>query len=519
MNIGHFLTAAARRHPEHPAIICGDRVLSYRQFDERVNALAAGLVDLGLRPGERVAVLMWNQPEMIEAYFAIWKAGACVVPLNARFVSDELLYHVDDSRCFAVMYGQEFETMVADNRRRMAAAKYFIGVGPGQLGQLQYEELVEKNLGARAPDVHVDESDLAWLFYTSGTTGRPKGAMLTHGNLSFMAVGWVADLMPLDFQDIGLHAAPLSHGAGFHAIALVLKGATQVIPSPHNFRPESFCETVQRFRITNTWLVPTQIKLLLNYPELEKWDLSSLKWIVYGGAPMYVEDLKEALARIGPVFVQIYGQGETPMTGTYLPQWDHILEGRGAERLASCGFARSGLELRIVDDSDNVLSHGKIGELCVSGPSVMTGYWERPEATSETLRGGWLHTGDIGRMDEQGYVYLLDRSKDLVISGGANIYPREVEEVLLQHPAVSEACVFGVPDPIWGESLKAVIVLQENSTVVPTEISEFAAAHLAGYKKPKSIDIVRDLPKNAYGKVLKRELRAPYWDGQDRMVR
>jgi long-chain acyl-CoA synthetase len=292
-----------------------------------------------------------------------------------------------------------------------------------------------------------------------------------------------------------------------------------VLLDPPNFRPENFCATIQRRKITNTWLVPTQIKMLLDYPALDGWDLSSLRWTVYGGAPMYVEDLKEALRRIGPVFVQIYGQGETPMTGTFLPSWDHVSEGPESARLASCGVARSGIELRIVNEQDEELPREEVGELCVRGPSVMAGYWDRPEATAEALRNGWLHTGDIGRMDDRGYVYLLDRSKDLVISGGANIYPREVEEVLLQHPAVSEVCVFGVPDPLWGEAIKAVVVLREHMDTPEADIIAFAAEHMAGYKKPKSVEFVTELPKNAYGKVLKRELRAPYWSGQERMVR
>jgi acyl-CoA synthetase (AMP-forming)/AMP-acid ligase II len=441
--------------------------------------------------------------------FATWKAGGCVVPLNARFQREELVYHLADPGARAIIFSEEYRETVAAVRDRVPTVERFICVGEPLPGQLAYGELVTGDPGP-AGDTRAADDDLAWLFYTSGTTGRPKGAMLTHGVLTFVSVSWVADLMPLQPEDVGLHAAPLTHGAGFHALALTMKGATQVLLRPPHFDPENFCATVERHRVTNAWLVPTQIKMLLNYQELEKWDLSSLRWIVYGGSPMYVEDLKEALRRIGPVFVQIFGQGETPMTATYLRREDHVLMGAAAARLASCGRARSGLEVRVLDERDRELPRGQGGQICVRGASVMKGYWERPEATAETLRGGWLHTGDVGYMDGQGYVYILDRTKDMIISGGANVYPREVEEVLIQHPAVSEACVVGVPHEIWGEAVKALVVLRPGEAVTGEELTRFVGERLADYKKPKSVEFTGELPKNAYGKVLRRELKARY---------
>jgi acyl-CoA synthetase (AMP-forming)/AMP-acid ligase II len=516
MNIGHFLSDAADRHPDHPAFIWGDQVTTYSQANVRATTLAAGLRDLGLAHGDRVGVFMWNRPELLESYFATWKAGACVVPLNARFMADEVVYHLQDPRATAVIFGEEFREMMAQVEDRLPTVKHYICVGEPLPGQIDYEHLVKAQMSAGEPSVNVRDDDLAWLFYTSGTTGRPKGAMLTHGNLTFMAVAWLADLMRLEPEDIGLHAATLTHGAGFHSIALTLKAAPQVILKPYRFDPENFCATVARHRVTNTWLVPTQIKILLNYAELETWDLSSLKWVVYGGSPMYVEDLKEALRRIGPVFVQLFGQGETPMTGTYLRAPEHIIDGPESQRLASCGHARSGMEVSIFGENDQELPRGQAGELCVRGPSVMKGYWERPDATAETLRGGWLHTGDVAYMDGHGYVYILDRTKDMIISGGSNVYPREVEEVLLQHPAVSEVCVLGVPDELWVEAVKAIVVLKPGTTATAEEIIAFAGERMAGYKKPKSVDFVAELPKNPVGKVLKRELRDEYWTGRRR---
>lgn len=509
MNVGDFLQHASERYPDRSAFIWGDEVVSHSIANARASALAAGLLRLGLTRGDRVGVLMWNCPQLLESYFGTWKAGGCVVPLNARIVADEAVYHLSDPRATAVVFGPEFRELIDRIRDELPSVKFFVCTGEPLPGQISYEELVDKNLGADL-SLETKGDDLAWLFYTSGTTGRPKGAMLTHANLTFMSIGWLADLMRLETEDVGLHAAPLTHGAGFHSLALALKGCTQVILKSHKFEVEQFCSAVEKYRISNTWLVPTQIKLLLNYRELEKWDLSSLKWVVYGGAPMYVEDLKQALTRIGPVFVQLYGQGETPMTGTYLRPQEHVLEGAESGRLASCGHARSGIEVRILDDEDAELPRGDVGQICVRGPTVMKGYWERPEANAETLRNGWLHTGDVGYMDQHGYVYILDRTKDMIITGGSNVYPREIEELLLQHPAIAEVSVIGVPDQLWGEAVKAVVVLKRGSTATAEEIIAFVGEHVAGYKKPKTVDFVAELPKSSYGKVLKRELRAHY---------
>jgi acyl-CoA synthetase (AMP-forming)/AMP-acid ligase II len=515
MNVGRFLADAAERDPGKPAFVWGDDVVSYGQANARSDSLAGALQRRGLSQGDRVGVLMPNRPQLLESMFATWKAGGCVVPLNARFRREEIVYHLADPRARALIFGEEYRGIVAAIGERVPSVQHFICVGAPLAGQLAYDELVAEDRGPDGSGDVADE-DLAWLFYTSGTTGRPKGAMLTYSNLTFVSVAWAADLVPLQPEDVGLHAAPLTHGAGFHALALTMKGATQVLLRPHRFDPANFCATVERHRVTNTWLVPTQIKMLLNYEALEKWDLSSLRWIVYGGSPMYVEDLKQALHRIGPVFVQIYGQGETPMTATYLRREDHVLA--GAARLASCGRTRSGLDVRVLDEQDRELPRGQAGQLCVRGASVMKGYWERPAETAETLKGGWLHTGDVGYMDDCGYAYVLDRTKDMIISGGANIYPREVEEILLQHPAVSEVCVVGVPHEVWGEAVKALVVLSPGATATEEALTQFVSERVADYKKPKSVDFVEELPKNAYGKVLRRELRARYWERQARMI-
>jgi acyl-CoA synthetase (AMP-forming)/AMP-acid ligase II len=292
-----------------------------------------------------------------------------------------------------------------------------------------------------------------------------------------------------------------------------------VLHQPSGFDVELFLEQVPKYGVNALFMVPTMIKMVIDHPLAAETDLSSLRWVIYGGAPMYVEDLRKALSMFGTVFVQLFGQTESPMTGTILRAQEHVLDGPLAERLGSCGRPRAGVSVRILDDSDQEVPPGETGEICIRGGSVMKGYWERPEETADTLRGGWLHTGDIGKMDDAGYVYILDRTKDMVISGGLNIYPREIEEVLVTHPSVSEACVFGVPDDKWGEALKAHIVLNGGDPVTEAAIVTFVGERLAGYKKPKSVEFVDALPKTTYGKLDKRAVRAPYWAGQDRMVR
>ena len=522
MNLGEILAASARAYPDRTALVWHDGAerRTYREVDDRASALAVGLVeDLKVQPGDRVAVMMSNSPELLETLFAVWKSGATIAPLNARLTRDEVLYQVNDCGARVFIVGEEFTDVALGLRDQLGVDTFVLAgsvapTGGGAAGTAFLDEMRDRHAGEEPPDPGTSDSDVAWLAYTSGTTGRPKGAMLSHGCLTFVAVSWLADLQRLEPEDVGLVAAPLTHGAGIMALAFVMKGATQVLL--HGFDPARFLATVAQEKVTHTWLVPTQVRILLDSPAMETADLSTLKSIVYGGAPMYVEDLKEAMARIGPVFVQLFAQTESPMTGTYMRAEEHILEGPGSERLASCGHARSGMEVAILDEEDRKVPLGGTGEICISGPALMNGYWNQPEATAETLRNGWLHTGDIGKMDEKGYVFILDRTKDMVISGGLNVYPREIEEVLLRHPAISQAAVIGVPDAKWGEAVKAVVVA--NGGLTEADVITFAGENLAGYKKPKSVEFVEDLPKTTYGKVDKKAIRAPYWSGRDRMV-
>ena len=508
MNVGRLLTRSARQFPDRPALTWGARTQSYAELDRRTNALANGLAGLGVLKGDRVGILMRNRPEMIEGMFACFKAGYCLVPLNSRLTSDEVAFHVGDSGATALLTDAEGAAVVLGAR---ADVRVVVAGGRDQpVGVSDHESLVERS-DPSPVQVDVDRDDLAWLFYTSGTTGRPKGAMLTHGNLGFVTASWLADLTPIDERDVTLHAAPLSHGAGFHALAATARGAHQVIPTDVRFDPGAILECLARDRVTNTWLVPTQIVMLTDALAGATVDLPDLRYIVYGGAPFAPADIRQAVEVFGPVLVQLFGQGETPMTATVLSARDHADAVRGdrPERLASAGVARPGSDVRILDAANEELAVGDVGEVCVRGGAVMLGYWGQPAATAEALQQGWLHTGDLGRMDAHGYVYLLDRAKDMIISGGSNVYAVEVEAVLAENPVVHEVAVVGVPDRIWGEIVTAVVVARPGTEPAGLEqaLAALCSTRLAGYKRPRRFVFRETLPRNAYGKVLKRELR------------
>lgn len=514
MNLSVLLMNAARAYPQRPALTWGEVSLSYGEVQARVNALAAGFDNLGLRQGDRLAFLMPNRPELLETMFGSFAQGLCIVPLNAQFKTDEVLHHVRDSGAVAIVYSSGHDQVVAEARDQLRGVQVLVRLaederaGAGPSGTADYEQLLRDHAGAPAAPVDVHEHDVAWLFYTSGTTGRPKGAMLTVGNLLFAVAGWLADVVPLTVADITLHAAPLTHGAGFHALAATAKAAHQVLPRPGRFDPECVLDLVENVGVTNTWLVPTQINRLVHSPAFRRERLASLHTVVYGGAPFPLEDLKTAVRRMGPVLVQIYGQGETPMTATWLSREDHHLDRPDSDLLLrSAGRARTGTEVSIVDADGRSVPVGTLGEVVVRGPSVMKGYWQRPEVTQEVLRGGWLHTGDVGRLDARGYLQILDRMKDLIITGGSNVYAREVEEVLAMHPDVQATAVVGLPDRDWGERVVAAVVPMPGCSPSSADLLAHCSRRLADYKKPKAIHLMDALPVNSYGKVLKRDLR------------
>jgi acyl-CoA synthetase (AMP-forming)/AMP-acid ligase II len=520
INVGTLFTKTARTYPERLAIAYGDYELTYQQANERINKLANAFTKLGIKKEQNVAILLHNCPEFIETLFACFKAGIGTVPINFRLHPKECSFIIDNSEAVAVVLGDDFRDSLYALKNEMPRVKNYICITYPLEGMLSYEDLL-KGQSSTFVDVNVEQDDLAWLFYTSGTTGQPKGAMLTHHVLMMMTMNFFADMSPLDYRDVILHAAPLSHGSGLYSLPNVAKGAANVILKSKSFEPKLVFETIQRRNVTNMFMAPAMIKRLITFSEIDNYNLRSLKCVHYGGAPIYVEDLKASVKKLGQVFVQLFGQAESPMTISYLPKEEHLLEGTDEQmkRLTSAGIPRTDVEVKIFDDHDSELPPGKMGEIVVKGEVVMKGYWRNLQATSETLRGGWLHTGDLGVMDEKGYVYILDRAKDMIISGGENIYSREIEDVILLHPAVHEVAVIGVPDETWGEAIKAIVALKEGQKATKEDIINFCKEHLASFKKPKSVEFIDAIPKNPYGKVLKRELREKYWAGEARRVR
>lgn len=510
MNVGSVLTNAAKAAPQHPAIIYGDLRLSYAETSAQADRMASALGRAGIGKGDRVAILQHNCPELLETLFAILKAGAVAVPINSRSHPKEFAYVIADSGAKAVIFTEEFAVGIDSVRNEIGGVHLFVCIGEPLDWAQSFDTLLASGLAIHN-DVECDKDDLAWLFYTSGTTGKPKGAMVTHGNLKFMTDRYPREVYKLAPDDIVMHAGPMTHGSGLWIPPITAGLGTHLIPTSRSFDPDQILRLIQEHRVTKiVFIAPTMITMLLNSAAIDKYDTSSLRFVGYGGSPMYVEDLKRAVKRFGPVFCQIYGQGESPMTITMLTPDDHKLrdDPLAEKRLASAGRVRDDIVVAILDENDRELGPDKIGEIAIQGDVVMKGYWKKPEATDEAFKNGWYHTGDLGTRDEGGYVYLLDRKKELIISGGANIYPREVEEVLLLHPGVLEVAVIGLPDRLWGESVMAVVRPRPGANPTEDELVELCRSNLAGYKKPRYFRFVQDLPKSGYGKIQKRELKA-----------
>ncbi len=503
MNPAVWVQRHGRLRPDSPALAEGERVhADWRTFAARAGSAAAGLREtFALTPGQRVAIVMRNRPEYLEAMFAIWHAGLVAVPVNARLHRDEIAYILEHSESAVALtdadHADDVESLVGAVDTLQAVI-----VAPGE----RWDRLTAF---ASTPIVDRHPHDAAWLFYTSGTTGRPKGATLTNRNLLMMSLSYFADIDPVSAHDSILHAAPISHGSGLYGLPHIARGAVSVVPQSGGVDGDEIAALVRRWTGMSFFAAPTMVKRLAGDPAIAGTDLSHLKTIIYGGAPMYLADLDEALGAFGPRLAQIYGQGETPMTITALSKADHADRDhdRWRERMQSVGTARTDVEVRVVDADDEELPAGDIGEIVVRGDVVMPGYWNQPDATAEALRDGWLHTGDIGSFDADGYLTLRDRSKDLIISGGMNIYPREVEETLLRHPGVRAAAVIGRPDAEWGESVVAFVVADAGDAPNIEDLDRICLDSIARYKRPKEYRFVDALPTNNYGKVVKRELR------------
>ena len=500
MNLAHMLFRTARRVPRAVALIERDWAeYSYEQLADRSLRLASGLFALGVKPGAHVALLMHNCAAYVELLYACWTAGVCAVPINVRLHPKEVAFILDDADVRIAFVNDEGNA--AQIQAACSGVKQFVSVDGAEYRRLLHSDPL-------SVPASVSDRDAAWLFYTSGTTGQPKGVVLTHRNLRAMALNYLADVDHAAVGDHLLHAAPMSHGSGLYIVPNVAAGSTQLIPASHGFDVDEISHIIAYTPHVKFFAAPTMVMRLVDGWRGES-EPFNLKSIIYGGGPMYVADCLRALECFGSRLVQIYGQGEAPMTITVLPAADHMddHDGHRLDRLRSVGRAQTGVEVAVLDSEDREVVTGELGEVCVRGDVVMAGYLHNPEATSATLANGWLHTGDVGRFDQHGYLTLVDRSKDLIISGGSNIYPREVEEVLLRHPSVKEVAVLGEQDQEWGESVVAILVSRGGHTADPQQLDAFCLEHIARFKRPKRYLFVSELPKNPAGKVLKRALR------------
>ena len=490
MNPACWLHLAAKNTPDAPALFCGDKqVANYRQFQAAAAGLGAGLGQKGISAGDRVAIFMQNAPEYLVALYGIWHQGAIAVPINAKL-------HPKEARF--ILKNADVVLTICDDAHSQGLDQPTLMIGTQEWAQLCATP------NALAP-ARMEADDVLWLFYTSGTTGRPKGVMITCANVASMCEDYVQSVDEIFAEDAILYAAPMSHGAGLYNFMHVMRGCRHIVPASGAFEPVEILELGKTKGPISMFAAPTMVKRLADHARQVKSDGTGLRTIVYAGGPMYEADILAATEQMGSRFVQIYGQGECPMGITALaralvcdrlhPKW--------RARLNSVGRAQSSIEIRIVADNGQDCAGGETGEIVVRGPTVMKGYWRNPKATARTLRDGWLWTGDIGFLDDEGYLTLIDRSKDVIISGGSNIYPREVEEVLLHHPDVSEAAVIGRPHPQWGEEVVAFVV----GHAAPEELDALCLDHIARFKRPKSYVTLQSLPKNSYGKVLKTRLR------------
>ena len=493
MNLAIWLERTALKHPNREAIFLGSECIgTYKDFWRAVCALRIYLEEEGIKRGDRVAVYMPNCPEFLVAFYAVWSMGAVIVPINSKLHVREVSWILDNAKC-----------------------RYILG------DKVLFSELSLPNITIFAPkwdslstDVQVAPvscsfSELAWLFYTSGTTGKPKGVMITHGMIKTMALSYFADVDQVYPSDTTLYAAPMSHGAGLYSVMHVLAGSRHAIPLSGRFDEAEIFNLAEKLNNIHMFAAPTMVKRLTNFAKKNNKGGIGFRTVVYAGGPMYLSDIIEAVEQFGPIFVQVYGQGECPMGITVLPR--HEVADRNSkrwkERLQSVGCAQSAVEVKIGNKSGDKSKPGETGEIMVRGDLVMPGYWGNKDATSKTIIDGWLMTGDLGSMDSHGYVTMHDRSKDLIISGGSNIYPREVEEILLLHRSVNEVSVVGRENDDWGEEVVAFIVTEKGHELSPDDLDQHCLKHIARFKRPKAYININELPKNNYGKVLKTTLR------------
>ena len=517
--VGDVLEHAVALYGDRLAIVDGDTRYTYREAADRVRRFAAGLLKLGIEPGQHVGILANNSHRYWETYFAAHYAGTPLAPLNIRLSGPELEFILNDGEIRALIVGPEYTELLASFRDRLDGLDHVIVPDDDAAdGAVTYESVLAAADPIARPAREWGENDLINLCYTGGTTGLPKGVMLTQRNVVANAQHFLM-MFAFNQNDHWLHVAPMFHLADAWACyTMSMVGATHVfVPT---FTPDGFMEAVQRDKVSVTILVPTMINVIVNHPEVGNYDFSSLRLALFGASPMPVDRMLAAREIFGDVLCQAYGMTETaPLLTAMKLDWIDYQSDEGRARLAACGREVVGVRVRVVDEHDVDVQPGEVGEIIAHGPNVMQGYWNRPEETAEALRGGWMRTSDMARIDEDGYIFIVDRSKDMIISGGENIYSTEVEGALYEHAAVLEAAVIGIPDERWGETVHAVVVLRPDTEATPDELIAHCHELIAGYKCPKSITFSGEpLPKSGPGKILKKELRKPFWGDLEKGV-
>ena len=519
MQLTQTLRRAMLLHGRQPALLENDKVLSYLEFGDRVQRLAGALRGLGIGPDDKVAILSLNSHRYLEVFYGTFWAGGVVVPLNIRLAPPELIFQINEAEVRVLVVDDTFAMMLPAFEGKLKTVRHviFSADTPPPDKLLSYEDLLRQS--APVEDAERNGNDVAGIFYTGGTTGRPKGVMLTHDS---MMANTQNTLMAnhSDQRDVYLHSAPMFHLAdcsGTFAVTLV--GAKHAfIPF---FEPVAMMQAIQKFRVTLGLMIPTMLNMVLNHPRFSEFDLSSLRTVSYGAAPIPLALLQKALELLPCDFIQGYGMTELSPLVAMLPPEDHRLDGSPEmqQRLKAAGKPIYTAEVKIMDENDHEVPRGQVGEICARGPMVMKGYWKQPEETAKALRNGWMHTGDAGYMDEDGYIFLVDRTKDMIVTGGENVYSVEVEAALYEHPAVLEAAVIGIPDEQWGEAVHAIVHLKPGKSAVEDELISHCHGLIANYKCPKSLSLsTHELPKSGAGKILKRDLRAPFWEGHDRQI-
>lgn len=507
MNVAHLITWSAQQHADKLAFVQDDVTRTFAEVERRANRFAHGLRALGVKTGDRVGVLIGNQIEYPEAEFGVTKSGAARVPMLTAATPAELLRYVEFSEAVAVVASSDCLAALRSALAELSQPIKIIAIGAAGPDEIDFETLLAAQPDS-APDVELDDDDLYAIRFTGGTTGVPKGVMMSHramvNTINNMLLNW-----PIDGSDVALHIHPLSHASGMMMYVYWMRGASGVIRRAFNFDAETFFRLVESHRITTLFIIPSVLNVLLDSPALGRHDCSSLRSVIYGGAPIPLARLRQALIAFGPVFIQVYGTSEAPMLLTTLQREEHVYHGdTPPARLASAGRPAYNIELRVVDPAGRVCAPGELGEVCSRGPHVMLGYWKNPDLSAMRMVDGWVHTGDIGFLDDDGYLHIVDRKEDMIITGGFNVWPAEIEDVIYTHPAIHEAAVFGVSDERWGEAVCAVAVPKHDHTLDEAGLRSYLEARLTKYKVPKIILFrATPIPKSAVGKPLRRKVR------------